>query len=187
MKIDKKITRIDLEAITDYQTRAKMWPEGWNEGDMPSGNIVWDGDIVQLLLELEDMGFTCEMASKELGRALRGKTTRVDLLKKADGWHYLKFPYGWTAKTRPISDEIRTEEEVNEILAWCKAHDWQVYEWTGIPGTGFLSGARAFKGQPMPVRDAISIKSMRRVADRVISEGLSKETHLNGTNFALFY
>jgi hypothetical protein len=156
----KPITRIDLEATggDSRNVRIKQWREGWREGDAPDLDILTtEKSIMFHLMDFEKQGFTCEMASKNLGRALRGKTTRIDLDKLPDGWHYRKFPYGWSAKTKPMSDTVKTEAEVQEILAWCEANGWTVHRINA-------EKARAWKGAPQPVHDTATILQMRRRA-----------------------
>lgn len=157
---EKPITRIDLESINPHLTRVKQWREGWVEG----GNTAPDIDqtvqvsIYMLLPQYEKQGFTCNMRDRDHGQALRGKTTRIDLIQMPDGWHYRKWPYGWEPKTRPMSEEIKSADEVAQILAWCEAHGWTVRRWPG--------GARAFLGQPKPVRDRAGILAVRRQAEQ---------------------
>jgi hypothetical protein len=94
------------------------------------------------------------MMDNDHGRALRGEITRVDILQVAGKWSVRKYPYGWTAKTRPISQREMTDAEAATAIAWCKQHGWTVREFPG--------GARAWKGEVKPVRDASTIKMLRR-------------------------
>ena len=154
----KPVTRVDLEAIGDGITRVSCWREGWADGSAPDVSETVEGTIIRLLMSYEDAGFTCEMASANLGRALRGKTTRVDLELVLGQWRYRKYPYGWTAKTRPISEESKTAEQVAEIVAWCEANGWTVFKRDGQ--------IRAWRGEAKPTHDARTIRSMRRRANQ---------------------
>ena len=174
---ERKITRVDLEkAGTDIVV--KKWYEGWSEGspaDITSNEP--RAFLVSILMKLEKEGFTVEMADSEHGRALRGTITRVDIVSLPDGFHYRKFPFGWTARTRPMSDERKTEEEVAEIIGWCKQKGWNVREWPG--------GYRAFKGAPMPVRDKASILTMRRKVEQDMALGRAHSDNRSQYDFAL--
>lgn len=170
------VTRIDLEAIDEsgHMVRISQWLEGWQEGDAPqSSELVSGRSIMFILMDYEKQGYTCEMASRTLGRALRGKITRIDFVKLGSEYHIRKYPYGWTAKTKPLTDKIVSESEFTNAVAWCEsAHGWTVRNWP--------SGARAWKGEPKPVRDRASILAVRANAERELHMG---ET---GTN-KIFY
>jgi hypothetical protein len=153
----KQITRIDLEAVGNdgHLVRVSQWREGWQEGDAPEVSELVDGKSIMFhMMDYEKQGYTCEMASVKLGRALRGKTTRIDFIQKEDGWHIQKFPYGWTAKTRPLTDVIKTAEETEAAIVWCEQNRWTVYRINE-------SKARAWRGEPQPVHDAKTIMRMR--------------------------
>jgi hypothetical protein len=174
--MDKKIARIDLEKIGANLIEVRQWYAGWrDDGSTPADidEVVEGQTIPGLLAGYEKQGYTCEMCDKAHGRALRGAITRVDIVRLPDGWHYRKFPFGWSAKTRPLSDEIKTEAEIHEILEWCELKRWTVRRWP--------DGARAFRGEPKPVRDRAAILSMRRRA----SQELYLQ-HQTGTN-KVFY
>jgi hypothetical protein len=151
-----KITRIDLEALdaTGQMVRVRQWADGWQEGDAPvRDNVDFDKSIIRRLMDYESQGFTVEMCDATHGRALRGKTERVDFTQEADGWHVRKYPHGWTAKTKPLSHKIMTQADADLALQWCRDNGWNVRTWP--------SGARAFKGEVRPVRDRSAILTMR--------------------------
>ncbi len=103
--MDKKITRIDMERIGASAVIVRKWYEGWHQNDAGSPDIedfIESGSISYTLAEYEKQGYTVEMASQSKGRALRGKITRVDIILEGETWVMKKYPYGWTAKTRPI-------------------------------------------------------------------------------------
>ena len=153
----KPITRIDLEAIGDGYVRVSFWREGWIEGNTPDSLDMAQGAIFRLLMEYEKQGFTCEMCDPSHGRALRGQIARIDFEKILNVWHVRKFPYGWTAKTRPLSDTVKTELEITEAVMWCESHKWTVSKRDGQ--------IRAWKGEAKPVHAANTIRNMRRRAE----------------------
>jgi hypothetical protein len=165
------ITRIDVEQ-TPGGLLVREWFEGWNQDATPPCDLsrTVNKNIGLFMLDLQDAGYTCEMADGTHGRALRGEITRIDFYKQADGWRVQKYPYGWTAKTRPIQEAVLADTA--DALRWCKDNGWVVREWPG--------GARAFKGKPYPVRDTAGIMSMRRKAE---AEYLGGQT---GTNKIFF-
>jgi hypothetical protein len=161
----------------DHYVQVKEWAEGWKEGDSPTKeSVIKGGYIVGILITLEAQGFTCEMADANTGRALRGKVIRVDLVKLPDGWHYRKYPYGWTARTKPMTDEVKTDDEIAQIISWCKGHQWATREWPG--------GFRAFMGEPLPVRDTKAIMSMRRKVEADMSQGRASADNRSQFDFA---
>jgi hypothetical protein len=103
------------------------------------------------------------MCDQTHGRALRGKITRIDFEIKPDRVHVKKYPFGWTAKTRPIKQYEITPEEYQADLKWLKDHGWSMREWPG--------GSRAFKGDPLPVRTGSTIAYMRRQVERHFASG----------------
>ena len=158
--MDKKITRIDMERIGASAVMVRKWYEGWHQNDAGAPDIeefVESGSISYMLAEYEKQGYTVEMASQSKGRALRGKITRVDIILEGETWVMKKYPYGWTAKTRPIETKRFNHEEAQIAIQWLKDNRWVVLEWPG--------GARAWKGRPMPVRDRHAIQVMRRKFD----------------------
>jgi hypothetical protein len=160
----KPVTRIDLEQAGQGQVIIKKYFQGWGKTscfDMMEFEI--GTSIPALLKKYEDEGFTVEMASPALGRALRGRTTRVDIIQEGDSWVISKFPFGWTAKTRPISKKTVTEQDAQEAVRWLNEHGWTVYSWDG--------GYRAWKGTPMPVRDSRETRYLRNKSDSEMSNG----------------
>lgn len=159
--MSKPITRIDLEASGEY-VRFSMWEAGWHQGDKANITDAKVGSLFYELTELEKQGFTVEMCDATHGRALRGKITRIDFVQPNGRWVVNKYPYGWTAKTRPLTSETKDETfDLESALTWCETHGWTVRRWPG--------GARAFLGEPMPVRDANTIKRMRRQVDQAMA------------------
>jgi len=159
--MDANITRVDLETLADG-VMLKYWRKGWKEQSAPSGSEVISGTVFEVCKMLDQQGFTVHMENAHKGRALRGEITRIDFIKLVDGWKVSKYPYGWTASTRPI--EVKIYEHDNEFyietaLKWCTDHGWTIRQWNerlGVP-----AGYRAFRDRPQPVRDARMIVFMR--------------------------
>lgn len=171
---EKTITRIDLEAISPTHTRVRQWYEGWCEGsETPDIDKTAASSVYRLLVEYEKQGFTCSMRSQDKGQALRGKITRIDFLKLGEEYRVQKWPYGWEPKTRPLEEKTLTQEAWEQAILGCESNGWTVRRWPG--------GARAFLGQPQPVRDRAAIMAIRRRAEEDLS--LRHET---GTNKVFF-
>lgn len=162
-----EITRIDLEQVGQHVSQ-KIWRAGWREGDSPwKEEWIQDISVFYALSPLEREGFTVEMVDADHGRALRGKITRLDFIfvHVHDGrWQVERYPYGWTAKTKPIKTEIKDLDfDIEIALGWCRAHGWTVHKWPG--------GARAWLGEVLPVRDRTTILRMRRVVEEEFRRG----------------
>jgi hypothetical protein len=154
---EKPFTRIDLERAGAYGIVVRKWREGWmiaDAGAPDSEEYLETGSIPAVLAEYEKQGFTVEMASAAKGRALRGKITRVDVILEGEFWHVRKYPYGWTAKTRPIEVKQFSQVEADAAIEWLRKNNWTLFEFPG--------GVRAFCGTPYPVRDRAAIVFLRR-------------------------
>jgi hypothetical protein len=137
----------------------------WYEGWVPTSPCdLYDqttGLITSLLAQYERQGYTVWMCDARTGRALRGQITRMDFMESSKGCQVRKYPYGWTARTHPISiDDKPAGFDLEAALAWCEQNHWQVRRWPG--------GGRAWRGEPMPVRDASAIRAMRRQVEKNI-------------------
>jgi hypothetical protein len=162
--MDKNITRVDIESFAGG-ILVRYWLKGWKEGDPPFSSETLTGTVYQFCQMLdEDEHFTVHMDSAKLGRALRGEITRMDFYRLADAWKVSKFPYGWTATTRPIEIKLFQDKDggfdIAANIQWCQDHGWIVRQWNerlSIP-----AGYRAFKGKPQPVRDARMIMFLRK-------------------------
>lgn len=155
----KPITRVDIEAIGEGINRVSYWREGWQEGDPYGSSELVQKPIMYLLMDFEKQGFTCEMCDANHGRALRGKITRIDFVKILKEWRVRKYPFGWTAKTRPLSDVVKTEQQIQDAIAWCEQNGWNVHK--NADGS-----AIAYKGAVKPVTDRSAILRQRRQAQR---------------------
>jgi len=166
--LPKDIARVDLERTGETVCFMCLWKKGFNASDAgaPAIEEMFDGgstSMSTLCAALEAQGFSVTMTTSSKARALRGEVTRVDFVKRADGWHILKYCYGWTATTRPVSDVLKTENEINAAIAWCENKGWIIRKWSG--------GARAWKDKLHPVRNANGIRAMRRQAQTELQRG----------------
>ncbi len=115
------------------------------------------------------------MKDGNTGRALRGNITRIDFILIEDQMHIRKFPYGWTARTPHMTDDIKSPQECENAIAWCNTHGWIVHRWPG--------GARAWCGELLPVRDYSTIKFLRQQIAQNHQYGQSDER----TNYNLAF
>lgn len=153
-------TRIDIEQIRSGYLRIQKWADGWQEGghQSPAVDQVVQGSLFYTLTDLEKQGYTVAMRDRTHGQALSGETTRVDIIALPDGWHVREYPLGWEPKTRPSRERVVGSVEAAALIAeYGQKSGWTLRTWQG--------GARAFKGQPQPVRDRSAIMDMRRRAE----------------------
>lgn len=152
----KPIHRIDLERVGSTGILVSKWYSGWKQDGSTPCDIedLVEGSIPALLAEYEKAGFVVWMANGSQGRALRGAITRVDILNDGNAWNMRKYCYGWSAKTPPIESKVVDAKQLEAALEWFHLKEWAVLEWDG--------GYRAFKGDPMPVRDRAAIQALRR-------------------------
>ncbi len=159
-------TRIDLEQNGRYGVIVKSWEKGWQEGDPPAKTEYLENTTVfQVLSQIDkDGSYTVEMCDENTGRALCGEITRIDFSQEGEKWTVKKFPYGWTAKTRPLSIESKPADfDLEAAFAWLQEHGWTTRRYPG--------GARAWKGQILPVRDDNAIRRMRGQTNRAFWAG----------------
>lgn len=155
-----RIARVDIERVGASSLIVRTWNEGysaWDAGQADNEDFLDSGSIQDILAKYEKQGFVVWMASAGQGRALRGATTRVDIILTGESWVMKKYPHGWSAKTPAIETKNFNQVEADAAVQWLKQNKWTVLEWPG--------GFRAFKGKPMPVRDKYAIMSLRRKAN----------------------
>lgn len=155
-KLPKDVARVDIEKAGQTMLSVRVWLKGFslNDAGSPAFEDMIDISMLQACKTLEDQGFAVTVYTKERVYALRGPVTRVDFVKQNDGWHIKKYPYGWKASTQPMSDVVKTEEEIKQAIQWCKDQGWTIYDFEG-------EIIRAWKGKPIPVHDTKSIKKLR--------------------------
>jgi hypothetical protein len=174
--MEKQVTRIDLETTPGSEGKMVMveqWYEGWTATSPCELYDQHPGPIASLLGQYERQGYAVWMCDSTHGRALRGEITRMDFIQFGALWQVRKFPYGWTAKTHPlITEQKPTDFDLEAALNWCEQHHWQIRRWPG--------GARAWKGEPMPVRDASTIRYLRRQVEKALQAGqIDVRNHYN--------
>lgn len=76
--------------------------------------------------------------------------TRVDLYERPTGVLVMSFEDGWRTTNTANESHLNYSETLPEMVDWFRSHGWSVRTWPG--------GARAFKGQPRPVRSPGSAK-----------------------------
>lgn len=158
-KIPNDVARIDIEKTGASTIFVRVWKKGFNPDDAgsPAFEDMLDGgssSMSQICGMVEAQGFSMTMTGSSKARALRGPATRIDFVKQDDGWHIKKFPHGWRASTRPMSDQVKSYEDVMSAVEWCKSHGWSIYDFKG-------EVIRAWKGKPMPVHTAETIRILR--------------------------
>jgi len=137
MDIFPNTTRIDLERQGDH-VLAQLWKKGWIEGQWTDQcQYLVDTRIEAVSHQCELAGFTIEMMDGFHGRALRGEITRIDILHIETGWKIDKYPFGWTAKTRPISSRVTDKAEAARAIACLRENGWTIRNWpNGLPAPG---------------------------------------------------
>lgn len=175
MVIPKDVTRVDLLRGDPIGIlHARVWHgTNWTLADEEAAEVLYPvgyDSMYQVMDRLNTIGFTVDMVDSMRSRSLRGPIIRVDVIwHKGKGWRVSKYPYGWSARTKPIQDEWKGEEfDVEHAFNWFQQFPiWQVRRWS----RGDLIGFRAFKGEIKPVRDRSTILAMRRIAkDRLSHE-----------------
>lgn len=81
--------------------------------------------------------------------------TRIDFIFQKDPrtCAVRKFRDGWEKGNVYPQPDVKTNFDVDEALAWCASHGYTVHKWE--------RGARAWLGDPIPVRDSVGIQALR--------------------------
>jgi hypothetical protein len=166
--MDQKITRIDIEQISDDYLNLDCWYKGWREGQWQKPDecrIIEGRRLLELLNELSHNGYALtKLNDSKHWRALKGEIVRLDFIDTIEGWKVRKYPLGWTAKTQPLSEENKGKDfDIAAALDWLRKNHWTVMQWNG--------GARAWRYKIHPVRNAEEIRELRRRvnADKTIN------------------
>lgn len=176
IRIGQDITRVDITRQHNGLS-VQTWKQGWDHDTPAFEQVIVKERIETILMRCEDVGFTCDMIDGDHGRALRGETTRIDLIREAEGkYTFSKYPYGWTARTKPVSRRSVDSVEYQTIIRWCKEKGWIVRE--------FPNGARGWKDKLIPIRDANTIRRMRRTVERDLQISQGKEQGLHSFDLA---
>ena len=147
--------RIDIEKNGDG-VLVKAWYAGWqpNTPANRSGRLPGTSIFAELK-QLEARGYSCTQFDNDHAQALKGPITRIDFVKIGAGVVVKKYPFGWTAHTNPISVKSEGPEfDFEFALNWCRENGWTVHTWP--------DGARAWKGEVLPVRTVQAILRLRR-------------------------
>jgi len=161
IKVPKNCIRVDLEVMPTGAVKFAWWVDGYKVDDEEAGAQYYEpGSLFQICKALDDKGFSVHVdRDGQRGRALSGQPTRIDLIKVGQRWVVSKYPYGWTASTRPVSSDTKPAEfDIGQAVEWLQSHKWTVLEWN----LGDRQGYRAYKGKPEPVNDARTIQILRR-------------------------
>ena len=175
-----KYTRMDLTAVYGG-VAVKCWSGHWQEGAAPEFETFREGvSIDQACMVLEDAGWSVLIYhprnGNQIAKALRGEDTRIDYFALATGLVVKHYPYGWKAGTRPTKIEHLPINELESLLEDRRLHGWTVRTWK--------NGARAWKGEPLPVRNANEIMVLRhRVEKDFVTQGGAFE-NARGFNLA---
>lgn len=84
------------------------------------------------------------------------EVTRIDFTVIGDGvlvqkWGVVNDSYN--PRSIVVESDVKQGFDLQSALAWCSTHGWTVHTWPG--------GARAWKGEPYPIRDARTIQRKR--------------------------
>ena len=163
LKFKDEMEKIDFD-FTGEGLNVSIWFKGWKEGQPAAvHDFIPDGSLFAAMKQCDDAGFTVTMFNQSQGRALRGQTTRIDILEVAGRWVCRKYPKGWTARTKPLVEKDMTQQAALSAIEWCKEKNWSVREFPG--------GARAWRGEPIPVRTASEIRQMAKSRQENIRSG----------------
>lgn len=86
------------------------------------------------------------------------RTTRIDLHAIPQGLAVYRYAEGWTASTPAFDKHVNPEWTLDQAIAWLQSNGWTVRSWN--------TGARAWLGQVLPVRDKSGILRKRRHLER---------------------
>jgi hypothetical protein len=84
--------------------------------------------------------------------------TRIELSERKNGVLVEKYEEGWTAGSGPVDRHINKERTIDEMVVWLEDNHWTVLKFH-IDGT---RRARAFLGEPLPIRTRETILWMRQ-------------------------
>ena len=152
---DKPITRIELEETAEGVFR-KCWYAGWKTGQPADLNDFLPGRRMLALEMLADQrGWSVTQPTREKAILLKGEITRIDFSVAGGNVVIQRYPDGWTARTNPCQREVRRGVSLEDALGpyLAEGSGWTVRQWA--------DGARAWKGQLLPVRDSFSILNLR--------------------------
>lgn len=154
------INKVVLEQVAKDYILVDQFFKGWKEGQAADTVGTIEGKrLDEVATALHEQGFSVRiLPSGKKAIALRGQITRVDFFCNDGTWTVEKFPFGWTAGTPALTSEQKGQDfDLDAALKWLKDHGWKTIQWP--------RGARAFKGEMLPIRDRDTILAMRRNAN----------------------
>ena len=155
---EQEITRIDLEEVSQDCIMVNKFFKGWKEGQAlnpDKAEIIEGKRLLDVLYDLKThSGYALSMITTKRWKLLKGEITRIDFIK--DGvWTVKKYPYGWTARTEPLTTEVKGAEfDFDQALAYLHSKGWVTVRWDG--------GGRAWKYRKAPIRTKEEILSLRK-------------------------
>ena len=102
--------------------------------------------------------------------------TRIDLFQIPAGVLVHKYPHYWTAATPPASTTTNAAMSLDAMVAWLNENGWTVRRWPG--------GARAWKGEMLPVRSRYQIKRKREELKARWQEGNAQGVQIHAIDLA---
>jgi len=81
------------------------------------------------------------------------RTDRIDFLESNGRVLVSKFRHVSGRSDQPHGEAYELDRPLQEALDWCRENHYTIYEWSG--------GARAFRGEPWPIRSSRAMKTLR--------------------------
>lgn len=157
MADEKEVTRIDLEEVAQGIIMVNKFYKGWKEGRAFNPDVATyiEGErLLDVLYKLKISGYALSMITTKKWKVLKGEITRIDFIKDGS-WTIKKFPFGWTARTEPLTTEVKGAEfDIDKALAYLHSQRWITVTWKG--------GARAWKYRKAPIRTKEEIQMLRQ-------------------------
>jgi len=110
--------------------------------------------LLDVLDYLKTQGYVCRIHRDGKGQAIKGKPTRIDIIKDGENFICKKYPQGWIASTPPIETKTLTQEQADEAVKWLREHNWKIRESLSDNGSTIV---RAWLGELLPIRDRRTI------------------------------
>ncbi len=110
------------------------------------------------------------------------RTDRIDFTILADGTVIVTKMWRHPSKLRDVPHEGKTYQpgqfSIERALAWCKGNGFVVFTWpVGKP----MMGARAWRGQPWPIRTAYQIMRKRRELEKLARSSTYTSQYANSS------
>lgn len=153
---DKKVNHLEIRPRIGHPGEIDV--ELYEENNYLGKEIRPGGDLMFVALDLITRGWQVRHLKKEnLITAHIGRPTRVDFFHVRNNNYLISvYCHGWTAKTLPMR-KYNADINLKEELAKLQKMGWSFVDWNW----NNQSGARAFLGEPMPVRTKYRIMNLR--------------------------